>query len=136
MSREKEAAGSIIGALSGAALGLIKGGSMGVLIAGTGFGIPIALTVGTIGLIVGNKIGSELDRLDLPKEKTPDQIESSKYKFPVALQFGIAIVIVVVYLIIQLVLTKIYLNKDTNQPNENIDKNDSEPVIVKKEELK
>ena len=62
MSRENEVKGTIIGGIGGAALGAIKGGSIGVLLFGTGVGIPVAIAAGVAGLIIGNKVGSELDR--------------------------------------------------------------------------
>lgn len=62
MSRENEVKGSAIGAIAGAALGALKGGSIGIAIAGTGFGLPIVLAASVAGLVIGNKVGSELDR--------------------------------------------------------------------------
>jgi len=61
MSRKGEIIGSVGGAGAGAAAGATLG-SIGVVFAGTGVGIPIAVLFGIAGLIVGNKAGSEIDR--------------------------------------------------------------------------
>ena len=137
MSREKETAGSLIGALGGAALGAIKGGSIGVLVAGTGFGIPIAAVVSIIGGLLGNKIGSELDRQDIEASQKviaeSSKSDSNQSVFSVPMQIAIGLTILVLYFIIRFILNQIYNNQENN--GEINKSNDSEPEIVRTEEL-
>ena len=66
MSRRGEAIGSGAGVIAGAAAGAKVGGGIGIAVGGPVGAIvgtiPCAIVGGIIGLLGGNKIGSEVDR--------------------------------------------------------------------------
>ncbi|QIP05612.1 hypothetical protein [Bradyrhizobium symbiodeficiens] len=60
-SRPKELRWSIYGVVAGVLVGASLGG-IGVAIHGGAFGFPAAVVLGTIGGVIGNRIGLEKDR--------------------------------------------------------------------------
>jgi len=65
-------AGGIVGAVGGATLV----GGMGLAALGTAIPVAGALAVGVVGVVAGNKIGSEIDRWKLSRQNKSDEKSS------------------------------------------------------------
>lgn len=67
-------AGGIIGAVGGATLI----GGMGLAALGTAVPVAGALAVGAVGVVAGNKIGSEIDRWKLSRQNKSEEKSSGE----------------------------------------------------------
>lgn len=71
-SRANELRLSVAGGAVGAIGGAVLVGGMGLAALGTAFAVSGPLAVGTIGVIAGNKLGSEIDRWRTSNRKSDD----------------------------------------------------------------